>query len=330
MGGLRRSATLLLAVAISLSVPFPTGATLTFSRPTDLLGLVSTFEEGTGLPARNFTLSVTARSGSGKGDMFWMVRASSALYVLVNVATGGFPDVGFDYSSNVFDQSAIFSTEEMIMTMRTYTFAYTDIDNITASLSLYIDAEHIGTRQIAPIFPGRSVFGPDSIPLLTFGPYANFQYDEEGELYVTRLGDLDGLYGQFDGVQLWDRALNASEVVEMAAAPSSLTGDEAGLCVFLHADRGYGSRIPNRGSAGAAYDGLLGAYGVGPGPTSAFFGTGCGAEPATSPSCENRTGGTNTAPIADDGAQTVGVFVLVYVDHVRCGDRPKRPWRGQW
>ena len=64
-----RSVTLAaLAVTISLMAHHPrhVDATLTFQQASDLLGLASTFEEGTGLPTRDFTLSITARSASGR------------------------------------------------------------------------------------------------------------------------------------------------------------------------------------------------------------------------------------------------------------------------
>ena len=66
-GGRGRSAALLFVVAVSLAVPLPTNATLTLERYTDVLGFRSTFEEGTGLPTRNFTMSSTVRSGATGG-----------------------------------------------------------------------------------------------------------------------------------------------------------------------------------------------------------------------------------------------------------------------
>ena len=299
MGGLPGGASLLLAVAISLAVPFPTDATLTFSRPTDVLGLASAFEEGTGLPTRNFTLSVAAQSGSGRNRFIPI----TPINMMVTPDLGQV-DIVLDSTSYIFDTSIKF-TEDACMTMRTWTVTY---DDTAKALSVYIDAVHIGTRKTSSPFPGSSIYSTDGIPYLVIGPYTIQGNGDEGNIFLERLNDIDGLFGHFDALQLWDRALNASEVADMAAFPSSLTGNEAGLCILLRPDRRYGSRIPNLGSAGATYDGVLGAYGTRPEQTSTVFGTGCDEEPATSPTWENRTGGINTPPIADDGHHTVGVI----------------------
>ena len=72
----------------------------------------------------------------------------------------------------------------------------------------------------------------------------------------SRGNDADGLFDQFDAMQIWNRALNCSEVAR-AAEPNLLVGDGQGLQVFWRADRGYGARIPNLGATGSVYDGVL-------------------------------------------------------------------------
>ena len=57
---------LLISIALFATVPWPASAALNFQHQTDMLGAASTFQEGTGLPARNFTISATARSSPGR------------------------------------------------------------------------------------------------------------------------------------------------------------------------------------------------------------------------------------------------------------------------
>ena len=77
---------LLTSIALFATVPWPASATLNFQRQTDVLGAASTFQEGTGLPTRNFTISVTARSSSGRND-FSILYPDSSLFIYYYPAT---------------------------------------------------------------------------------------------------------------------------------------------------------------------------------------------------------------------------------------------------
>ena len=291
--GSRGRALLLFAVGL-LMVSHQTDAALTFQRATDVLGAASTLEEGTGLPTRNFTISFTSRSGSGR-DGFVIMRAGGA-FTLIYYPTETL-DVALDGTSYLFNPLANFTTEELLMFPRTYTVTYND-----AALSVFIDAVYIGTQELSlPAFPGKPMFGPDAIKDLVIGPYLYPSVDDEGVETLTLAASSDrfGLYGQLTSVQLWNYALNALQVLHLAASPTNLTGTEEGLCLFWRADRGYGTRIQNLGSAGSAYDGVLGAYVIGHRQTSTYFGSGCDATSATAPAWANNSG-SNTAPTAEN------------------------------
>lgn len=283
----------LLAVVLSLAAP--SEATLTFQRSTDLLGVATLLEEGTGLPTRNFTLSVRGKGSSGR-NVVNLLRAGYACSLAYYPERNWF-DIILDSTSYAFNPSTKVNAEEAIMTMRTWTVTY---DDFAGELSLYIDAVHIGTLDVAPLFPGVSIFSVDAISYITFGPTTFESYDDEGKLALVPLNEIDGFYGAFGGMQLWDRALNGSEIRHATASTISLTGNEEGLCIYWRADRGYGERIPNLGSGGADYAAVLGQYAKGIGHTSATFGSGCGTSAVTSPAWDNTTGGTNTRPIADN------------------------------
>ena len=277
-------------------------ATLTFQRATDVVGVASTFEEGTGLPTRNFTISTTARSGAGHAR-FFIHRAGTLFSMAVYAASSGLVDIVIDSTSYPFDPSTVLmSAEDLIMTLRTWTLTYHD-KNSTGVLALYVDGLHIDTKAIAPLFPGKSIFSPDGIPFLNVGLYALLSYDDDG-IVLNPVNDIDGLFGQFTATQVWDRALNASEVAQTAAS-DTLLGTEQGLCIYWRAD-GSGVRIPNLGSAGSLYDAVLGAYATGVGETRSIYGTGCGAIPATRPTWANKTGGVNTPPTAENSTLQVG------------------------
>ena len=321
----RANRVLFLLVVIAGAPPHPTCATLTFNKPTDILGIANLFEEGdSGLPTRSFTYCCTVRSSSGT-DRVILQRMGLQFYLHFYPATSGLLDVTLDTTSYLFDPSTKFSTEDAIMAMRTWCVAYQDADNTTGLLSLHIDATHIETMTIAAIFPNRPIFGPDAIPSLVTGPYAFVANDDEGNVVLTTFNNVEGLNGQLDAMQLWDRALNASDVAELAANPSNLTGDESGLAICLRADRGHGSRIRNLGYAGASYDGILGQYASGPpGQTSAVYGVGCDALSTSSPVWVNRSGGVNTPPTANDavtevkrGSGTISGARVVWCDWIR-------------
>ena len=287
--------TIFVAASLIVALTHPASATLNFQRHTDVLGTTNTFEEGTGLPTRNFTFSSTVRSSSGRSSFF--PQRAGMQFVIIFWAGSGLIDVIFDSTSYIFDPSAILSTENLLMTTRTWTVTY---DDAAGELALYIDATHIDTKSIAPIFPGSSLFGPAAIQFLQTGPYTHLSYDDEGSVVLSLASEYYGLFGTLDTMHLWDRALNASEVARVAASPDSYTGNEAGLCVYWRTDRGYGTRVPNLGSTGAVHDGVLGQFAIGDGQTSDVFGSGCGAVSATSPMWVNKTGGVNTKPTAEN------------------------------
>jgi hypothetical protein len=197
--------------------------------------------------------------------------------------------------------------DELILTMRTWTVTY---DDATRAVSLYVDAVHIGAITLPRhIFSGQSIFSSNTVRSLLFGPFSYPNYDVEGALVsIIPLDETIGLYGQLNYIQLWDRALNSSEITHITALPDSLTGDEEGLCIFMRADQGYGMRIPNLGSCGARYDGVLGRYAVGPYQTSSALGSDCyDGSSTTSPAWVNKTDRTNASPIADNMTQYVSL-----------------------
>ena len=277
------------------------GATLTFQRNTDMLGFASTFAEGTGLPSRNFTLSATVRSSSGREwfHPFQEPRSSRmGLWQWGSSVAFDFDDDSLEIDLLPNNQSVV---EELLMSMRTWTVTY---DDAAQNLTVYIDTVQIGGKILdRPPFPAQSIFGPNAVRSLFFGGYYFPQYDAEGAVAsLDPMADIYGLYGQLDDLQLWDRALNSSEIAQTAAFPNSLTGDEEGLCVFWRADQGYGGRVSNLGSTGAQYDGVLGRYAVGRHQTSSALGLDCwdGAS-MTSPVWVNKTVvGKNALPIADN------------------------------
>ena len=217
--------------------------------------------------------------------------------------TSGQVDLILDGSSTFFYPMTNFSAKELVMEWRSWTVSYHDTGT-TGVLSFYIDTVEICTTEIAPIFPGGNVFSSEGIPFLAFGPSTLLKFDDEGLAILEIISDIDGIFGQFDSMQLWDRALEASEVAH--AVSNRVTGNESGLCIYWCTDRGFGSRIPNLGSAGAAYDGVLGQYAVGVEQTSDLFGTGCDAVSATPPAwLKNKTEVSNTPPIADNQTQQV-------------------------
>ena len=288
---------------LSMGAVLPSiGATLTFQRSTDVLGFASVFEAGVGLPSRNFTLSVTVRSSSGRDD-FILVQALDDIFLVSQF--GPHLELLFDTQSIYIDglpnnQSAV---DELMLSMRTWTLTYNDA---SLMISLYVDAVYIGAESLArPPFPGESIFG-GAVRSLLFGPHSLLEYDTEGTPASLLPAETNsGLFGQLDGMQLWDHALNSSEIARTAALPSSLAGDEEGLCIFWRADQGYGVRVPNLGSTGAQYDGLLGYYAVGRYQTSSAWGTDCyGAASTTSPAWLNRSA-ENNVPIADNMTKSV-------------------------
>ena len=307
--GARASPCGLLAVVLLVAVSsYPTDATLSFQRTTDLLSAASLFEEGVGsLPTRNFTFSITMRSGSGRNGVI-MQRSSAEFYMGYWPASTGACDVTLASTSNLFYPTEKFSSvEATIMTMRTWTVAYRDIGGAAGELSLFIDDVHIGTSEIARPFSGTSMFGPNAIHFLTIGPAVWASYDDGRLTLEAPANDIDGLFGQFDGLQLWNRYLNASEISQISANPNLLTGNEEGLCIYWPASdhRRDGTRIPNLGSAGAAFDGVLGQYAVAVEETSNVFGTGCDIVSATSPTWANKSN-TNTPPtVTNDTALVI-------------------------
>ena len=291
---------LLAVAAIMLSVP--SEATLNFQRPSDILGVASLFEEGTSLPTRSFTISTTLRSSSGRNTMF-MQRAGTKFYIAYWGTSSGLADVTIDATSYVFDLASVdISVEDAIMTTRTWSVTY---DDAAGELALYIDTIWIGTINGAEIYPGVDMFGPAAIPYLALGSYTHLSYDDEGGTVLDLTSDTDGLFGTFDSLQLWDRALNASEVARLAVSPNSLTGGEEGLCLLWRADRGHGNRVSNLGSAGATYDGVLGEFAVGVGQTSGIFGSDGDTTSATSPMWVNKTEGLNSIPTAENATLQV-------------------------
>jgi len=295
---------LLSAVPLAMSLHL-TAAALTFQRPTDILGVASVFQEGTGLPTRNFTMSFAVRSSSGR-NVVNIQRAGYVFSVAYFPGTSGLLDVILDSTSYLFDPSLKFSAEDAIMTMRTWTITY---DDVAGELSLFIDTNHIETKQVPQLFSGVSIFGSDAIQFFTFGMTNFVSYDSEGNVIINPANEIDGLYGQFDTMQLWSYALNASEIVRVVTSSvnRSLALNETGLCVHWRADEGFGgTRIPNLGSAGSTYDGVLGQFAVGIDQTNDVLGSGCDTFSATSPTWANdRTGGlNNTPPIADNQTLT--------------------------
>ena len=276
----RYTSALALLFAIALHAK-PTVATLTFQRTTDYLGTASVFDESdANLPTRNWTLSSTVRSSSGR-NVFFLGMAGNwyrpELKVWELVVWGAIP----------FYPLTKFSEEDLLMNMRTWTLTY---DDAAGEISAYIDAVYIGTFSIH-LYPGST----RSLPLSSIDLGSGW----DGSAF----NDYDGIYGQFNALQYWDRALNASEIAQLAALPESLTGNEEGLSIFWRADRGFGNRIPNLGSAGATYDGILGKSTTGFEETT---GSGCNTIDLTSPAWANRSaGGENLRPIADNLAVQV-------------------------
>ena len=195
--GARASPCGLLAVVLLVAVSsYPTDATLSFQRTTDLLSAASLFEEGVGsLPTRNFTFSITMRSGSGRNGVI-MQRSSAEFYMGYWPASTGACDVTLASTSNLFYPTEKFSSvEATIMTMRTWTVAYRDIGGAAGELSLFIDDVHIGTSEIARPFSGTSMFGPNAIHFLTIGPAVWASYDDGRLTLEAPANDIDGLFG---------------------------------------------------------------------------------------------------------------------------------------
>ena len=163
---------------------------------------------------------------------------------MVYRATGKL-DIILDSNSYHFDPWAKFSAEDAIMSMRTWSVTY---DDSAGELSLFIDAVHIETLEVPPLFPDKIIFGSDAIAFFVTGVESYVTTDDLGDMALVPISAIDGFFGQLDSFQLWDRALNASEIGKVAS-PNNLTGDEQGLCLYWTADRGHGSRISNLGSA---------------------------------------------------------------------------------
>jgi len=123
------------------------------------------------------------------------------------------------------------------MQMRTWSIVY---DDARKSLSLYVDEWCLGTINDGNIFGrGRTaIFGPNGIATLYLGPYA---YYAGG--VVTAVADDQAFYGLFGSFQLWDRAMNSTEISKLAASPRTLSGNEEGLAVFWSTDSGYGKAM---------------------------------------------------------------------------------------
>ena len=254
-----------------------TVATLTFQRSTDYLSTANYFDESdANLPTRNWTYSVTVRSSSGRNGFIIGQRGN---YYHPETDVWEFTPQG----TISFYPLTKFSEEDLLMHMRTWTLTY---DDAAGEVSAYIDAVYIGTQQVR-LFPDerRSLALMRSFDL---GPLWD----------GTSFSEADGIYGQFNALQFWDRALNASEVAQIAALPESLTGNEEGLSIFWRADRGYGGRVANLGSTGATYDGILGRHGDA--LESIYYGSGCNTLDSTLPAWENRSAGANSRPVADN------------------------------
>ena len=282
-----------LLVIVALSPSLLTSAALTFQRSTDMLGVATTFQEDSGLPTRNFTISSTVRSASGRSSFIFPRGPSEEIFFMVYRATGKL-DIILDSNSYHFDPWAKFSAEDAIMSMRTWSVTY---DDSAGELSLFIDAVHIETLEVPPLFPDKIIFGSDAIEFFVTGVESYVTTDDLGDMALVPISAIDGFFGQLDSFQLWDRALNASEIGKVAS-PNNLTGDEQGLCLYWTADRGHGSRISNLGSAGAKYDAVLGRYAIGKqGQTSAVYGSGCESVSTTPPTWVNST--LNSPPSAE-------------------------------
>ena len=283
----------LVALAMVLAAPHPAVATLSFQRPTNLLGFATTFQEGTGLPTRNFTMSFTVQSSCGR-ERFQIAMCDFAFYFYQDPSTST-ADVGIDYRSHSFSFGN-HSVEDLFMQMRTWSIVY---DDARKSLSLYVDEWCLGTINDDDIFGrGTAIFGPGGIATLYLGPYG---YYADG--VITAAAEDLAFYGLFDSFQLWDRAMNATEISKLAASPHSLSGNEQGLAVFWRTDAGHGKQIRNLGSAGVYYAGILGAYASGIGQTSSALGVECDAVAATPPQWVNSSAAGaagNSAPIAHD------------------------------
>jgi hypothetical protein len=263
---------------------------LSFQRPTDILGFASTFEADSGLPSRNFSIAVTTQSSSGRQrQLFFQSSYALSMYCL---PIDGFIDVGLDDTSNMFYPVESLDAKDIFMSMRRWVVTY---DDSARELSLFVNGGLVGNRTLdSVLFPNTgNIFGPDGIPTIYFGPFG--QYSSDGVL--SRAEDMRGLYGLMDSFELWDRALNASEIAEFASSPSELSAANEGLSVYFRMDRGYGNRVSNLGSAGAKYDAVLGRFASSVDTTSSTFGSGCDSEATTLPVWVNKTG-NNTAPTA--------------------------------
>ena len=70
-------------------------------------------------------------------------------------------DIILDSTSYHFDPWTKFSAEDSIMLMRTWSVTY---DDGAGELSLFIDAVHVETLEVLPLFPDKStIVGPGAI-----------------------------------------------------------------------------------------------------------------------------------------------------------------------
>ena len=279
----------LLLTVVSIVILRPVDASLAFQRPTDILGFASVFEEGRGLPTRNFTLSIALKSSSSI-ERLQLGMCDFTFYCYIDPVSRSV-DVGFE-STSYFFSLGNHSSEDLLQMLRTWSIVYDDAQML---LSLFVDEWCLGTVT-TNLFGGvAAIFGPDGIPTLYFGVYGTYS---EG---VLTAGSANfALSGLWDSFQLWDRALDTTEISQLAANRNNLTGDEAGLAIYLRANHGYGSRVRNLGSSGASYDGTLGMFASGIAQTSSALGSECDAPSTTSPTWANRTATKNKPPIADD------------------------------
>ena len=284
-----------LLLKVMMSLLRPVSALLNFQHSTDILGFASTFEEGDGLPTRNFTMAFTVQSSCGRIRYQIALDTVETFYFYMD-PSARWADVGFASKSHIFPFGN-HSVEELFMHMRTWSITY---DDSRKKLSLYADGWCLGSIDSDLFGDGENgdgetaIFGPNGVAQIFFGPYG-FYIDG-----VLTAATADwGLYGLFDSFQLWDRALNSTEVAQLAASPHSLTGDD-GLAIWWQCDRGHGSWIQNFGRTGSKYDGVLGRYASGVEETSAVLGVGCDALVVTSPTWVNHTGAANSPPVAED------------------------------
>ena len=140
-------------------------ATLVFQSGTDVLGFVSTFEEGVGLPTTDFTASTSVKSSSGRSSNVFM-QCDWNLLVNVRPLENAIY-INFDQTSYKYLPSGNSTFEDLVMSTVMWTVSY---DSAARGLSLWTDDAVLGTQYLSePPFGGNALFGPNGIETINFG-----------------------------------------------------------------------------------------------------------------------------------------------------------------